>query len=113
MKRAILITVIFLAFTSLGFHVSAQQMEVKSKVDSIIISGSTANIELTVSGGSSPYTFLLYDKEPWDGGNLIEKTAEINETTHVFTVKSAGRYYVAVRDKSLQTVSFAANIKTP
>lgn len=89
-------------FLIIGFQsLYSQDLEVKIvKADSIITPGGKCTVEVSVSGGVAPYSFMLYDNEPWEGGNLLEKSSVTNEMTHSFTIVSAGRYLVAVRDKN-------------
>jgi hypothetical protein len=102
-----------LSFLLLGFHsLYSQDFEVKiTKADSIIVPGGTCIIELSVSGGASPYTYMLFDKEPWKGGKILEKTSAIMEVSHSFTILSAGRYLVGVTDNKDQTKIFIIQIK--
>jgi hypothetical protein len=90
---------------------TAQDFDIKVKADTILLPNSKCIVELTISGGSSPYTYMLYDNEPWDGGKLLEKTNATNELTHSFTILNAGRYLVAVRDNNNLTKIMTVIIK--
>ena len=102
-----------LAFLVIGFHsLYSQDLEIKIvKADSIIAPGGKCTVELKVSGGNAPYTYMLFDHEPWDGGKMLEKSSATTERSHSFTILLAGRYLVGVTDNNDQTKILIIHIK--
>jgi hypothetical protein len=112
MKRYLLKLSLLVLVLSGSFELAAQDFDLKLvKADTILTPGSSCNIELSISGGVGPYTYMLYDNEPWEAGKLIEKTSETNERSHSFTILSAGRFIIAVRDKNDLTKMIIVHIK--
>ena len=107
-----LLKLLFILILILGpVSLFAQDFDLKVKADTILIPGSNCIIEISVIGGAAPFTYMLYDNEPWEGGKLLEKTQETNEMTHSFTIRNAGRYLLAVRDKKELTKIIIIQVK--
>ncbi len=75
-------------------------VEIKVDVHSAENETGNAQITITVLQGEPEFTYLLCDKEPWDGGQIIEKTKPVLTKTHTFKNIEPGTYFIAVRDKS-------------
>jgi hypothetical protein len=104
-----------LAFIALLFPVflpaGAQDFDVKIKADTVLVPGSSATVELTVLGGSSPYSYMLYDNEPWEGGKLLDNASDLYQSSHSFTITNAGSYFIAVRDANKLTKFIYLRVK--
>ncbi len=57
-------------------------------------------IEVTVNSGDTEYIYFLYDNEPWQNANLIEKSDPTFNSTYIFEGLPAGRYFAGVIDNS-------------
>ena len=83
---------------------SAQDFNIKViQADSVFSPGSKCTVELSITGGLSPYIYILYENEPWKGGQLIEKTSALTELSHTFTISAPGRYLIGATDSNDQT----------
>jgi hypothetical protein len=111
MKSYFLKVLVFALIMAGSLPLRAQDFDLKVKADTILTPGGKCIVELSIIGGSSPFTYILYDNEPWEGGNLLEKTSPTNELTHSFTILNAGRYLVAVRDNNNLTKIIIIQIK--
>jgi|WetSurMetagenome_2_1015567.scaffolds.fasta_scaffold664345_2 hypothetical protein len=56
-------------------------------------------IQIQTDRADSEYDYLLYDKEPWNGGKLLDEK-KTSEQEAAFTSLGAGHYYVCVRNSS-------------
>ena len=90
---------------------NAQDLEIKIKADTILLPGGSCVVELNISGGVAPYTYMLFDKEPWEGGKTIEKSGSVYDLTHSFTISEVGSYLVVVRDRNDLTKMIFVKIK--
>ena len=111
MKKNFLRLTLFALLIVSFLPLSAQDMQIKVKADTILVPGGSCNIELNVTGGVAPYTYMLFDKEPWEGGRQLEKVASVYETSHTFTVQNAGSYIIAISDGKELTKFFTITIK--
>jgi hypothetical protein len=55
-------------------------------------------IILSVEKGIEPFTFFLYEGQPWNNGVLIEKSDESYDNQYIFENLKPGEYYVGVVD---------------
>ena len=100
MKKTILITCI-LIFISMNVKIFGQDLIIQ--VDSEPVSteaGTDGKIEVIVNAGEPEYTYFLYDNEPWQNANLIEKSGPAFRNSYVFENLPAGRYFAGVIDNS-------------
>jgi hypothetical protein len=111
MKTHLVKLTLFALLIVIFIPLNAQDLEIKIKADTVLVPGGKCVIELNVSGGLAPYTYMLFDNEPWEGGKLLEKTTATNEILHSFTISTAGRYLVAVRDRNELTKIYVVIIK--
>ncbi len=111
MKTNFLKLTLFVLMIAAFLPLNAQDMQVNVKADTVLIPGNSSAIELNVTGGVAPFIYMLYDKAPWDGGKLLEKTSSIFDATYKFTVQNAGSYFIAVSDKKELTKFFTITIK--
>jgi hypothetical protein len=111
MKRYFLKLTVLVLILAGSLPTRAQDFDIKVKADTILTPGSKCNVEISIIGGAGLFTYMLYDNEPWDGGKLLEKTSPTNELTHSFTISTAGRYLVAVRDHNELTKIIIIQIK--
>ena len=47
---------------------------------------------------TSPYSFYLYDKEPWKSGTVLKKEEKASKYSVVFTGVEPGKYCIIVLD---------------
>src|SRR5664279_1027232 len=99
MKKKFLKLTLFALLIAAFLPLNAQDMQVNIKADTVLIPGSSSIIELNVTGGVAPFIYMLYDKAPWDGGKLLEKTSSIFDASYKFTIQNAGSYFIAISDK--------------
>ena len=100
MKKIILITCI-LIFISMNINIFGQDLTIQ--VDSEPVSteaGTDGTIEVMVNAGEPEYTYFLYDNEPWQNANQIEKSGPTFNSRFVFENLPAGRYFAGVIDNS-------------
>lgn len=64
------------------------------------VAGTDGKIEVIVDSGEGEYTYFLYDNEPWQNANQIEKSNPTYNTRYIFEGLPAGRYFAGVIDNS-------------
>jgi len=112
MKKCFLKLIVFSLLMAGILPLSAQDFNIKVlQADSVFSSGSKCTVELSITGGLSPYIYLLYENEPWKGGKLIEKTSALTELSHTFTISAPGRYFIGATDSNDQTKLVIIQIK--
>jgi hypothetical protein len=66
--------------------------------DATSYTDSDGSIIIIVDGSDSRYTFMLYDKEPWQGGEKIAKENK-SGSNYTFTGLKPGNYTVCVQNR--------------
>jgi hypothetical protein len=57
------------------------------------------SIQINIDKADNQYDYMLFDKEPWNGGKLLSEKKTI-EHEAIFTALKAGKYFVCVRNSS-------------
>jgi len=112
MKKYLLKLTLIALLIPVLIPLNAQDLSIKIKADSILAPGGSCVVELIVSGGVAPYTYKLYDKEPWEGGVLLQKSSSTFDLTYSFSIQNAGSYLIAVSDNKELTKFFTITIKS-
>ena len=100
MKKIILTTCI-LIFISMFTKVIGQDLIIQVNSEPVSTkAGSDGKIEVLIDTGEPEYTYFLYDNEPWQNANLIEKSDPTFSSRSIFEGLPAGRYFAGVIDKS-------------
>jgi hypothetical protein len=100
MKKIILSSCI-LIFITINVKVYGQDLIIQ--VNSEPVSAKAAadgKIEVIVNSGDPEYIYFLYDNEPWQNANQIEKSDPTFSSTYIFEGLPAGRYFAGVIDNS-------------
>ena len=99
--KKIILTASILIFIIMNTKVYGQDLiiQVNSEPASTE-AGSDGKIEVIVNTGEPDYTYFLYDNEPWQNANQIEKSAPTFSTSYIFEGLPAGRYFAGVIDNS-------------
>lgn len=85
---------------------SAQKVDFKINIiSSTGNDNSDGKIEVTVQEGKAPFTFTLFDKKPWMGGNIIEKKEGVFERLIFFENLKPGTYFILVEDDTKENPS--------
>lgn len=101
--KAVLVVFLISGFSQISF---GQKPIEDIKVETIPVSKRSAqdgNITIKVICNNSPYTFSLFNKEPWNGGKEILSSSNIYENTYTFLNISRGNYFVCVIDSEDNT----------
>jgi CRISPR/Cas system CSM-associated protein Csm4 (group 5 of RAMP superfamily) len=112
----ILKTAILGFFISFTCQISFGQDRIENiKVEIKPVSSRSAedgNITIQVISNNSPYTFSLFDKEPWNGGTEILSSSNIYDNSYTFLNISRGKYFVCVIDNEDNTRCQKATVST-
>jgi hypothetical protein len=105
MKKTNHLFFLLVVFWLVSLPVAAQDLSFEIKTDTVKNNGSaTGAITITVTDGSGPFIFMLFDKEPWDGGIALARSPQTSKTSWVFNGLNAGRYLVCVQDEGKNSV---------
>ena len=100
MKKVNLATCIIL-LTAIYINVIGQEFSIKADAQPVSIEeGTDGKIEVIIEQGEPEYIYFLYDKEPWQGGNLVIKSDPTLNNVFVFENLPAGRYFAGAIDNS-------------
>jgi hypothetical protein len=84
------------------FSVQAQDSDITVRIAVIHASSSQSEdgvIQIEVESVGSKFIYMLYDKEPWKGGNRLQPDTKSGESFS-FTGLRRGRYCVCVQNKN-------------
>lgn len=112
-KRNLLLLVLVL-INSIAFNVIAQQPDIQLTIEVIDVSSPRSDdgaIQIEVQSSGSDFLYMLYDKEPWMGGEQL-KAATGSGTNYSFTGLKKGQYYVCVQNNDKVTKCTTVSIKT-
>jgi predicted phage tail protein len=93
--------------------VHAQDTDLQLTINVVDASSRVAEdgaIQIEVHSSGSNFTYMLYDKEPWNGGKKLDADTESGETYSFMDLKS-GNYYVCVQNKDEVTKCANVSIK--
>jgi hypothetical protein len=97
--KKIILTVCILILVTINTKVSAQDLNIQVNSEPVSTeAGSDGKIEVIVDTGEPEYTYFLYDNEPWQNANQIEKSAPTFNNRYIFEGLPAGRYFAGVID---------------
>ncbi len=99
--KKIILSACILIFITMNLKVSGQDLIIQ--VNSEPVSAEAAadgKIEVIVNSGDPEYIYFLYDNEPWQNANQIEKSDPTFNSTYIFEGLPAGRYFAGVIDNS-------------
>ena len=113
-KRLLLLLVLIL-FTGTGFNALAQEADIALSIEVTDASSRQSEdgaIQIEVQGQGSNFTYMLYDKEPWEGGKKLKPNAKSGDSYSFSDLKS-GKYYVCVqnRDDVTKCTHVSINLK--
>jgi hypothetical protein len=98
MKKIILTTCILIFITMLS-KVLGQDLIIQVNSEPVSTeAGADGKIEVIIESGEPEYTYFLYDNEPWQNANQIEKSNPTYNTRYIFEDLPAGRYFAGVID---------------
>lgn len=111
-KRILILLAIFL-IAGTSQIIQAQQSNIKLTIEVIDASSGTAPdgaIQIEVQSSGSNFTYMLYDKEPWNGGKKLESDKK-EGAIYSFTGLRSANYYVCVQNKDEVTKCTTVSIK--
>jgi hypothetical protein len=97
-SRITVFAIAILFITQISFGQSKDQIELKYKVDSVLIDNTFQyTITVRVRNGNGPFTFYLFQGEPWRGGEVLQESVSMQKATYTFRrVPKSSNYIVAV-----------------
>ncbi len=101
----------FIVFGTAKIHAQDKDFEMKLN---IVDASSAVNADGSLSikiDKDDQYTYMLFDKEPWDGGKELAHN-ESAGSEYSFTLLKAGDYFVCVRNKDEVTRCQKITIKS-
>jgi hypothetical protein len=105
MKKTNLIFFLLVVSCFVSLPATAQDLSFDIKADTVKNNGSaTGAIHITVTDGYGPYIYMLFNKEPWDGGTELARSPQTSATSWVFNGLGAGTYLVCVQDAGKNSV---------
>jgi uncharacterized protein (DUF2141 family) len=112
-KKFSLACILLLVF--LSYNTKAQDTDLDFDVeitDASSLTTSDGSIMIVVYGNDSGYSFMVYNKEPWLGGQKIAEETKSDRTCTFVNLK-AGNYSVCVqnRDKTTRCKNVSIEIK--
>jgi predicted phage tail protein len=109
----ICLLVLTLPFSKIGTCQDDSKLTLEIKTnDATSNIASDGSVTLNVSGDHPGYTYLLFDKEPWQGGKELQRSGITNETNFIFTNLPVGNYLVCVMDETEHSQCQNATIKS-
>jgi hypothetical protein len=105
MKKSILLPFILFISCFSSFTALAQDLSFEIKTDTVVSNGTpTGAIQVSVLDGDGPFVYILFTKEPWDGGKELARSPETRKTNWKFSGLNAGSYLVCVQDAGKNSV---------
>ena len=102
--KVLLLTFVVLACTCIDSNAQKTILDIDVTIDYESIDSENQNtVTIKVSANNPNYIYLLYDKEPWDGGTKIEQSEPIPDNEYKYYSLSSGNYVVCVSDNTLHT----------
>jgi len=99
--KKIILTACILIFITMNTKVYGQDLIIQVNSEPVSTeAGSDGKIEVIIETGEPDYTYFLYDNEPWQNANQIEKSAPTFNSRYIFEGLPAGRYFAGVIDNS-------------
>lgn len=102
LQRNIMILLTILSSTLLCSYAQDQVVtygiEIQAEIITNFVEGETNGTISIETSGNPPFTYLLYNKPPWEDGVLILKEEEIQD--NIFTLKELNQqnYFIMVKD---------------
>lgn len=98
-KRTIFLLVL-LILSGTSFKAKAQQSDIRLTIEVIDANPQADDgaIIINVDSGGSGFTYMIYDKEPWKGGEKLLPDIE-SGTSYSYTELKIGNYYVCVQNR--------------
>jgi hypothetical protein len=73
---------------------------------------SDGSIVMNVTGDHPKFTYLLFDKEPWQGGKELQRSGLKSELNYSFLNLPVGNYLVCVMDETEHSQCQNATIRS-
>ncbi len=105
MKKAVqlLVLVPFLAAMTWSFQLSADY-EIERNADG------TISIIVTIENGNPSFVLILYDKAPWQEGQVIENKMNIKENVITFHGLDNRNYFLLIQDSDKNITSLTISV---
>ena len=97
-KTIFLCFVLFALIYQSGTTYAQDNEKINVKVDYTEVSEAIFNLTVTVDNQQPDYSFKLYDKEPWKGGEVIKESKKTDYSC-LFKKIPAGSYFIVVRNE--------------
>lgn len=111
--KRILFLLVLILLTGKSFNAQAQNSDIQLTIEVIDASSRIAEdgaIQIEVQSSGSIFIYMLYDKEPWNGGEKLKPEAE-SGTSYSFSGLRSGNYYVCVQNDDKVTKCKKVTIK--
>jgi hypothetical protein len=111
--KHILFLLLLILLSSPAINVNAQNSDIQIAIEIIDASSPQAEdgiIQIEIKSNGSNFLYMLYDKEPWKGGEKMKPDAEAGKS-YSFTDLRSGKYYVCVQNRDEVTKCTTVSIK--
>jgi hypothetical protein len=105
MKKAVQLMVLvpFLAAMTWSFQLSADY-EIERNADG------TISITVTIENGNPEFVLMLYDKAPWQEGQVIENKMNVKENVVTFPGLDNRDYFLLIQDSDKNITSLTISV---
>ncbi len=107
MKKAVLLMfmVPFIMGVSWSFQLSADYVIERNE-------DGTIDITVTIENGNPDYVLILYDKAPWQEGQVIENKENVKDNVITFSGLNSQNYFLLIQDSDMNITSVTISVPT-